>query len=118
MSFRIERIERIIEKEVSSTLLQESKNHLLKFISITKCSLTSDGSLATIWYTILGDQSEIEATKKALLDAKGFIRSMLAKRLDTKKTPDLRFKYDESLANGKHIEDILREIKAKEQNNE
>lgn len=107
MAYHVERMNKIAMRELSSILLLDSKNPLLKFVSITKVALTTDLSIATVWYSIIGKDSEIEATKKALEDAKGFLRTELAKRLQIRKTPDLKFKYDESLAYGKHIEELL-----------
>lgn len=105
--YHIERMNKIIERELSTILLRDAKNQLLKFVSVTKVAVTSDMSYATVWYTVLGNENEIEATKKALEESKGFLRSELSKKLDVRKTPDLRFKYDESLMYGKHIEELL-----------
>lgn len=110
MAYRIERIEKIIERELASILF-DVNNNKLKFVSITKVSLTKDLSLATVYYTILGNAGEIEATKEDLEKARGFLRSSLASRIDLRKTPDLRFKYDESLAYGNHISEILENLK-------
>ena len=95
MAYRVERVEKIIERELASILF-DSSNNKLKFVSITKVSLTSDLSLATVYYTVLGNEGEIESTKEDLENSKGYLRSSLAKKLDLRKTPDLRFKYDES----------------------
>lgn len=111
MSVKYERIEKNIGRELSNILLMEAKNILLKYVSVTKVKVTTDLSLATIWYTIMGDENEIQATKKALEEAKGYLRTELAQRLDLRKTPELRFKYDESLEYGNRIEKILEEIK-------
>lgn len=110
MSYKNERIEKIIERELSSILLLEAKNQLLKFVSITKVVVTADLSYATIWYSTLGDENEVVATSKAIDDAKGYLRSELARRLDLRKTPDLRFKLDESLSYGNKISKILEDI--------
>lgn len=111
MAYRLERVEKIIERELASILFNNVKNEKLKFVSITKVSVTKDMSIATIWYTVFGNEGEIEATKKELIDAKGYLRSELAHSLDLRKTPDLKFKYDESLAYGNKISKILEELK-------
>lgn len=110
MAYRVERVEKIIERELASILF-DSSNNKLKFVSITKVSLTSDLSLATIYYTVLGNEGEINSTKEDLEKSKGYLRSSLAKKLDLRKTPDLRFKYDESLAYGNRISQILDNLK-------
>ena len=111
MGFRVDRVEKMIERELALILNDSAKNELLKFVSVTKVSVTKDLSLATVWYTVLGNDGEIEATKKALDQAKGFLRSELAHRLDLRKTPELRFKYDESLAYGNHISEVIENLK-------
>lgn len=110
MAYRVERVEKIIERELASILF-DSSNNKLKFVSITKVSLTSDLSLATVYYTVLGNAGEIESTKEDLEKAKGYLRSSLAKKIDLRKTPELRFKYDESLAYGNRITEILENLK-------
>ena len=111
MGYRVQRVEKIIERELASIIFSEVHNELLKFVSITKVALNKDMSVAMVWYTVLGNDGEIEATKKALEQAKGFLRSELAHRLDLRKTPELRFKYDESLAYGNHISEVIENLK-------
>ena len=111
MAFHAERVAKIIERELSTILLMEAKNNLLKYVSITKVVATKDLSLATIWFTIRGDESEKKSTIEALESAKGFLRSELSHRLDVRKTPELRFKLDESLAYGEKIDQILKGLK-------
>lgn len=110
MGHRIERIESIILRELTF-VLRESRNPKFQFISITKVSVTSDLSYATVWYTIMGTTQEKEATSKELISARGYLRSELASRIDLRKTPELRFKYDESLEKGNRIEEILKQSK-------
>ena len=111
MSYRIQRVEKLIEKELATIVQREAHDELLHFVSITKVVLTTDMSLATVWFTVLGSDAELEATSKALEGAKGYLRSELAHRLDLRKAPELRFKYDESIAYGNHIEEILSNLK-------
>ena len=111
MAYRVQRVEKIIERDLASIIFSEVHNELIKFVSITKVALNKDMSVAMVWYTVLGNDGEIEATKKALEQAKGFLRSELAHRLDLRKTPELRFKYDESLAYGNHINEVIENLK-------
>ena len=57
--------------------------------------------------------SKEEATKKALENAKGFLRSELARGVNMRKAPELKFKYDESLAYGNRIDELLAKINNK-----
>lgn len=111
MAFKKERMEKILERELSSIIFQEVKNEKIKFVTITKVTLTNDLSLATVYFTVYGTEEQVNATVEALMEAKGFIRSILSKRIDVKKTPDLKFKYDESFEQGNKIEQILKNLK-------
>lgn len=110
MAYKIARLEKIIEREIG-TILLNSKDERLRFVTITKVSLTNDVSLATVYYTILGTEEQKEATTKNLENACGFIKSSLGKSLEIRKIPDIRLKYDESMAYGERIETILKGLK-------
>ena len=62
-------------------------------------------SMVPLW-----KKNKKEVDEKALNDCKGYLRSELAKKLKARKMPELIFKYDEALAYGNHIENILAEI--------
>ena len=111
MAYRVERVEKIIERSLADIIFTEVHNELIKYVSITKVSLNKDMSVAIVWYTVFGSDSQKEASMKALEEAKGFLRTELAHRLDLRKMPELTFKYDSSFAYGEHIEEILKNIK-------
>lgn len=112
MAWKRERIENILKREISNIIFSEVKDDRLKFVTITNVDLTNDLSLATVFYSVLGDKDQVAATMQNLTDAKGFIKGSLGKKLAIKKIPDLRFKYDESYEQGNRIEEILKNIKS------
>lgn len=111
MSFRIQRVEKIIERSIAEILRTEAHDECLKYVSITKCASNQDLSVVQVWYTVLGDEAQIQRTSKKLEEAKGFVRSSLAHYLDIRKIPDLKFKYDNSLEYGNHISEIIEKFK-------
>lgn len=111
MAFKQERLEKLIEKEISRIIFQEVKDDRLRFVTITNAKLTGDLSIATVYFTVLGDEEQRKATVQNMEEAKGFIRGQLGKVLEIRKIPELKFKYDESLEYGEKIEKILKEIK-------
>ena len=111
MAFKRERMEKIVERELSTIIFQDIKDERIKFVTITNVNLTNDLSIATVFYTVLGNEDQINNSIDALNDAKGFIRSSLAKRIEVKKVPELIFKYDESFEKGNRIEEILKGLK-------
>lgn len=110
MAYRQERLEKIIERELNTILLTSAKDDRLRFVLVSKVSLTKDFSIATVYYRIQGTPEQIEATKKILEEAKGYLRTELSQRIDLRKTPELRFKEEHSIEYGERIESILKDI--------
>ncbi len=109
MSFKIDRIESNMVKEISYILMTEVKDPNVKFVTVTAAKVTSDLSFAKIYVTVL-NQDYIKETLKALNNAKGFIRNELKERMDIRNIPELEFIYDESIEYGNKIEKIIEEI--------
>ena len=113
MSIKINRIESILLKEISYILANEVKDQDIKFVTVTAVDVTNDLSYAKVYVTVLEDEKR-ESTMNALKEASGFIRSKLFDRVDMRNVPELTFVYDESIAYGKKIENLIEKIKNKE----
>lgn len=75
------------------------------FISITGADVTPDLKYAKIYYSALrGDKKEVYLGLKS---SAGFIRRMVAQRMNLRATPELTFVEDTSIAYGAHIASIL-----------
>ena len=109
MSIALQRSESLALRELSLILLKDSKNEFLKKITITEVRIKNDLSLMSIYYTFYDGKKE--DYEKALEEAKGYLRSALAKKIKLRKMPDLLFIYDESLEYGNHIYDVLDKLK-------
>jgi ribosome-binding factor A len=109
MSIKIDRIASNLVKEISYILANEVKDPDIKFVTITDCHVTNDLSFAKVYYTVL-DEDKKETTKKALKNAKGFIRKELMERVEIRYIPELEFVFDESIDYGKKIENIIEKI--------
>ncbi|MGL4382867.1 MAG: 30S ribosome-binding factor RbfA [Bacilli bacterium] len=111
MSMKVNRVEQVIKREVSSIIQRDLKDNKIGFITITDVKLTNDLSIATIYVNFLGSENRNEAGLKTLERSKGFIKSKLAQRLTIRKTPNLIFKIDTSLEQGNKINALLKQIK-------
>ena len=104
-----------IRRIISDLLLRELKDpRLSAMISITAVEVTSDGSYATVYLSILGMNADGEEMEKqqadameALTSAKGFIRKEIARQVKLRHVPDLIFKVDKSMEYGRHISRII-----------
>ncbi|MGI6787022.1 MAG: 30S ribosome-binding factor RbfA [Acholeplasmataceae bacterium] len=108
-----ERLASLIQREVAVIINNEIKDLQVGYINVTEVRVTRDHSFATIYYTVLSDEKEILDKAKKLLDKNnGLIRMKLAEKIrNTRKIPELIFKFDEALAYGNRIDKILKELK-------
>ena len=105
------RINDEIKKEVSEILRSELKDpRITSLMSVLKAETTQDLKYCKIHVSILGNEEEIKETMKVLKGAKGYIRSLLAHRINLRLTPELIFIHDDALGYGIHIEKIINSL--------
>jgi ribosome-binding factor A len=115
MKVKTERMDMLMQREISNILQFELKNPKLGFVTVTDVQCTNDLSQAKVYVSFLGKQDRNDAGLKILNQSKGFIRSTLAKRIKARKMPELIFIQDTALANGNRIDEIVKQIHAKEE---
>ena len=78
------------------------------FISITSVDVTPDLKFAKVYYSAMtGDKKEVA---KGLRSSAGYIRRIIAQRMNLRMTPELTFYEDKSIAHGAHISKLLESI--------
>lgn len=108
-NIKIKRIASELSREISDILANEARDLLLHTITITGCDVTNDLSFAKVYFTSLSTL-EPKQLEKELEEASGYIRTLLADRVDLRHTPKLQFVFDKSIAYGNKIEAIIKEI--------
>lgn len=107
---KIDRVESTALRTLTEIYRMEVKDKAIGFMTITEVRITNDYSYLTIYYTVLGDESDKERAKEALNRSYKFVRSRFAHKMKLRKVPEFRFKYDESLDYGNRIEQGLKEV--------
>lgn len=108
---RRDRVTEAIRKEVSLIIHEELKDPRLGFVTVIKVELTPDLRFAKVFYSVLGKEEEHKKTKKALDSALGFIRRLIAQRINLRFAPEIVFKEDRSGEYSVRIEEVLNELK-------
>lgn len=111
---RPEKLEDQVHFLISTLIQREVRDPELGFLTVTAVRLTGDRSIAKVYFTVMGDEAQLDRSRKALGRAAGFIRTQLAQRLKLKRVPELRFFPDETLTAGNRMEEIFAQIKAEE----
>jgi ribosome-binding factor A len=100
-----------IRSELALLIAREVHDPGIGFITITRVQVTPDLQQARVFYTALGDDKSRANTARALGRAATFLRRQIGSRLRLKRTPELLFQYDESIAGQDRIEQLLNELK-------
>ena len=106
---RVRRIADRIKVIVAQMLERRIKDPRIGFVTVTDVRVTGDSQQATIFYTVLGADSEAElaGTAAALESAKGLIRSEVAKQLGMRHAPSLEFIHDALPETARHLDEVL-----------
>jgi len=108
---RPDRVGEEIRHAIAELLAREVHDPGIGFITITRVQVTPDLQQARVFYTALGDDKSRANTARALGRAATFLRRQIGSRLRLKRTPELLFQYDESIAGQDRIEQLLNELK-------
>lgn len=106
---RGQRIADLIQRELAILIQRELKDPRVGILTINEVKVSRDISFADVYFTLLSDNNDNnkESAEEALNHASGFLRSQLARVLNTRTTPRLRFHFDDSVANGRKLSDAI-----------
>ena len=107
---RSTRVAEVIQMELSLFFLQKVRDQKLSDVTISRVDVTDDLKNARIFYTVSGGEKTRKQASNALKNATGFVRSHLAKILNLRYTPALKFIYDAKAEKVREIESLLDEI--------
>ena len=79
-----------------SDVIHNMSDPRLDILTISDVTITNDLSVATLYVSIIGDESESEkeTALNTMRKALGHVRSQLAKRIHLRYAPELRLQYD------------------------
>lgn len=104
----------MIQAELAALLIKRVKEPRLKDVTITGVDVSPDLRQAKIFFSML-DADKIPDAVAGFEAAAPFLRRELAARLQTKITPRLVPVYDESMARGADMNEIIRKVREEDQ---
>lgn len=112
---RTQRVADLLQKALAQLLLQDMTDDRFRLVTVTGVSVSRDLSYAKVYVSVLLDEKEkIKETVLALNRASKSLRYQLAKEVDLRIVPELKFVYDESTAQGFRISQLIDEAVKKE----
>ena len=112
---RAEKVSEAIRQEASIIMHDQLNDPRVGFVTVTKVEVTPDLRTAKIYYSVLGNEEDHKRTKEALDSAMGFIRKLIAERINLRIAPEIFLREDRSTEYSVRIEEVLNEIKQSSQ---
>ena len=108
---RTDRVADQLQKELAVLIQREVKDPRLGMVTVSGATVSRDLGYADIYVTLLGEQDpeRIKENLQVLKRASGFLRSQIAKRIQLRHVPELRFHFDESVVRGQHLSSLIDE---------
>ena len=108
---RMGRVNDEIAKELAMIIRGELKDPRIGVLTtVTRVETTQDLKYCKAFVSILGNDEEKENVMQGLKSAAGYIRHLLAERINLRITPEISFKIDDSLDHSIKMSKLLNEI--------
>ena len=107
---RAQRIADRIREELSEMLIFDIKDQRLSDAFITDVSVDRELAFADIYFSSLRGPEVSKEMLNGFTHAAGFLRSELARRIELRTFPRLRFHWDPTPERAEHIEELLDEL--------
>ncbi len=104
---RLRRIADQIQRELSEIIRLELKDPRVGMITLTDVEVSVDLAHAKVFFTLLGDEQALSQAQSGLNRAAGFLRSALARRINTHNVPELHFVHDSSVERGARLSQLI-----------
>ena len=110
-SIKNTRINGEVQKELSSIIRGEIKDpRIHPMTSVMAVEVAPDLKTCKAYISVLGNQEAKEATIRGLNSAEGYIRRQLARNLNIRNTPEIRFSLDESIEYGVNMSKLIDDV--------
>lgn len=118
-SIKNTRINGEVQRELSNIIRGEIKDPRINpLTSVVAVEVAPDLKTCKAYISVLEDEESQAKTLAGLKSAEGFIRSKLAKTVNLRNTPEIRFVLDQSIEYGvkmsKMIDEVTKDIKSED----
>lgn len=106
---RMRRVNELL-REVIADEVALLKDPGLGFVTITGVDTSPDLRAARVYYSVIGDDEQRDATAAALKRASSRIRAVTGEQVRLKYVPKIEFAFDESIERGIRMEALFRDM--------
>lgn len=114
-SIKSTRINGEVKRVLAEIIRSEIKDpRIHPFTSVVEVEVAPDLKTCKAWISVLGDDEAVKNTLAGLRSAEGYIKNQLARKINLRNTPEIRFIMDQSIAYGvsmsKLIDDVNKDL--------
>jgi ribosome-binding factor A len=106
---RMRRVNEAVREVLSARIAEGLNDPRIGFVTVTSVETSPDLRQARVYVSVLGNDAERADTLAGLGSAHGLLQQAIARELRMKRTPTLRFVFDESIDRGMRISELLDE---------
>jgi len=106
------RMAEAIREVVATAILFEVADPRVSAVTVLRVEVSADLRSATVYVSIMGTEAERKQTFRGLVHATGFLQARVAARLQTRFTPVLSFKHDDSVKKSVEIARVIEDALA------
>jgi ribosome-binding factor A len=109
---RAQRIGQRIREELSEILVTGSLDPRLQGVSVTEVKIDRELEYASIYFSAVEGSERAPEILEGFKHAQGFLRSELARRIELRSFPRLRFYWDPTFEKAEHMERLFAILRA------
>lgn len=109
-NFKASRTEEDLFRELTAILRELKDPRIDPLLSIVRVELSRDLSNCKVYVSSLSGQERAEESAEGLRSASGYIKREVFRRLKMRKSPNLHFLADDSIAHSAKINQMLHDI--------
>ena len=101
----------MLREEISRIVQQQMRDPRVGLATVTQVDVSPDLKQARVYVSVYGGEDQVRRTLEALESAKRYIRGELGHEVRLRYVPELTFVYDDSLARGSRVLELMDKIK-------
>ncbi|MBP3872196.1 MAG: 30S ribosome-binding factor RbfA [Lachnospiraceae bacterium] len=110
------RINEEVRRQLQEIVMRQLKDPRVDpMTSVTKVEVAPDLKTCRAYISVLGNDEALSSTVEGLTKAEGYIRRELARTVNLRNTPSIRFIADDSIAYGVGMSKIIDEVIAQDE---
>ena len=106
---RMRRVNEAVREVLSVAITSDLKDPRIGFVTVTSVDTSPDLRHAHVYVSVLGDDAQRADSLAGLESAHGYLQGRVAGELRLKHTPQLDFRYDDTVERAQRLQQLLRD---------